>query len=827
MAGRVRLSITFLFLATAAGSACTSSSEDESTTESDAVVTGGPYFEIHALGDRCVDAGSVNSDGVGDLVIRPCTGATSQIFRFSEVDATHDVVIASYTSSRCIAMAGSAVAGRRLTLRPCALTAAQRFAWDGDALMAGTQTYGFERVSRDLVIEPLDADTRSGTPVVLGHRDLSDAEYWWLKPVGNATRPHSGFVTVHSDYELGIALRDGTWGTVIEAAPVNTDDIWLQSIATRQVLHAGVTLRGNRKRLFNGTRLVVPNDRVIPEGEYFMRLEDHARVTGLRIEGNDSGGGGVGVWGLMIGDPYTEPHTDAPYAIVDHVDISHWSETSIIVWGAHEGYWYDDELTQRRNRFECPLEPDRAEPRSKIVGNFIHHAKEYGVDVGAGGAALVTGNLMFRHRHDITASFHTSNRYLAYDNLFTGEVDDRVSAIFDVHGSCSIHYWDGGRAGDLFDVGWNSFLTTRSPTFSIRGTPCDHAAFHDNISTEDFGKDRVKVSTATSPEVTGDCIDPATEQEFVPGTPDTILLQSNNRASVKNPLRSCPRRNGLTASSCTSGDFGVGDFDGDGVDDLFFGSGATWWYSSGGNAEWRFLSRKNDLASNLRFGDLDADGRTDVIAFNGRDFEVSWAGASRWFPLNVAPASGFDGLRIDDIAVGQFDSRPGADLFISNGTTWRISSKGSGAWTTFGGLGFRTKQLRFGDFDGDHRTDVFAVVGNEWRIWNAGLSQVVVLGPAYVTNIDQLVVAGFQDTNKADVAYLQNTMFGGFWMVSRGGSTSPTSLRYSSDPLITLPIGQFDDLPGADVLHWNDDRWLVLSSSGTGADKTWSRQSMR
>jgi hypothetical protein len=39
---------------------------------------------------------------------------------------------------------------------------------------------------------------------------------------------------------------------------------------------------------------------------------------------------------------------------------------------------------------------------------------------------------------------------------------------------------------------------------------------------------------------------------------------------------------------------GVGDFDGDGADDLFLATGAAWYYSPAGRAEWRFLSSKKD-----------------------------------------------------------------------------------------------------------------------------------------------------------------------------------------------------------------------------------------
>ncbi len=36
------------------------------------------------------------------------------------------------------------------------------------------------------------------------------------------------------------------------------------------------------------------------------------------------------------------------------------------------------------------------------------------------------------------------------------------------------------------------------------------------------------------------------------------------------------------------GQYGVCDFDGDGKDNLFLASGATWWYSSGANVNWTF-----------------------------------------------------------------------------------------------------------------------------------------------------------------------------------------------------------------------------------------------
>src|SRR5262249_43144418 len=75
---------------------------------------------------------------------------------------------------------------------------------------------------------------------------------------------------------------------------------------------------------------------------------------------------------------------------------------------------------------------------------------------------------------------------------------------------------------------------------------------------------------------------------FVPGDDADILVgTANNVFDVPNPTSICPD----PSQTCSSGDFGVGDFDGDGVDDLFLGTGAGWWFSAGGKTEWRFLNR--------------------------------------------------------------------------------------------------------------------------------------------------------------------------------------------------------------------------------------------
>ena len=112
--------------------------------------------------------------------------------------------------------------------------------------------------------------------------------------------------------------------------------------------------------------------------------------------------------------------------------------------------------------------------------------------------------------------------------------------------------------------------------------------------------------------------------------------------------RHCDYRNHYSSPDPTN-DLAVGDFDGDGVDDIFVGTGVAWYFSSGGRAEWRFLNRMPERASELLFGDFDGDGRTDVMALHNGVIDVSWAGGSRWQSINVTAWS------LSDLAVGDFD----------------------------------------------------------------------------------------------------------------------------------------------------------------------------
>jgi hypothetical protein len=70
----------------------------------------------------------------------------------------------------------------------------------------------------------------------------------------------------------------------------------------------------------------------------------------------------------------------------------------------------------------------------------------------------------------------------------------------------------------------------------------------------------------------------------------------------------------------------VGDFDGDGRDDVFLANGTAWWYSSAGRTEWRFLLPSTLAVRDVRFGRFNRDARTDVLFGDGVNWWVSMGG---------------------------------------------------------------------------------------------------------------------------------------------------------------------------------------------------------
>ena len=274
------VTISLAFLAACAGSP----SDDEAQSSGADLSRGSPlgptladrayYFE--SLGSRCFDFGGQAYWALGGpVMIYTCNGTVAQQVRVKEIDLSHDVEL-RVEALYCIGVRGGQVAvGQPLELQACNGSPAQRFALDGDSVLMGYQASG--HVTREVVIEPENDASPNRTPLVVGTRDTSDAEYFRVQTVdGTDSVPTTGWTTVSSDAALRAALGIG-WGAVIEVS-----DAQPLALAATVTLPAGVTLRGYRKHRNVGALVTYKGPTA---DNAIVANADGTRITGLRFQG--------------------------------------------------------------------------------------------------------------------------------------------------------------------------------------------------------------------------------------------------------------------------------------------------------------------------------------------------------------------------------------------------------------------------------------------------------------------------------------------------------------------------------------------------------------
>lgn len=107
--------------------------------------------------------------------------------------------------------------------------------------------------------------------------------------------------------------------------------------------------------------------------------------------------------------------------------------------------------------------------------------------------------------------------------------------------------------------------------------------------------------------------------------------------------------------------------------------------------------------STLAVGDFDGDGADDLLKTTGSHWYVSWGGSTNF---EYRKKSSY---RVSQIKLADFDGNGTTDVFANNASSkksWDISYGASSRWTKINSSSYKTHQIKLGDFNGDGRADV-------------------------------------------------------------------------------------------------------------------------
>jgi hypothetical protein len=527
---------------------------------------------------------------------------------------------------------------------------------------------------------------------------------------------------------------------------------------------------------------------------------DHVRISGFRL------------YGPSMGQQRTD---EAGIRIMRCTDIRI-SNMEIAGWGG-EGVTVKDDVT------------DRISVASQVVvsDSYIHnnqhpsiagHALGYGVESGEGGIATVVHNVFDFNRHAIAAN-GLSDGYVASHNLvlkgggYHNGFANPTTHAFDAHGTGANGY--GGKAGRFFLFDGNAFQFHTDHAIRIRAEP-GLAIFTENVF----------------PHPT---IDGAIDGAIALHTPTHSQIRPDNRVGTD-----------------TFGQYGVCDFDGDGVDDLFLATGQSWWFSSAGEYHWSFLAEATEMLKDLRLGYFDGDQRCDVLAEQAGQWVV-WSGATR-----ARTGIGAYGVPLAEVAFGRFDpsvrdDRPGATRQTTHAFRrapdgqWFVTPLTGPDWEPVQSSSFPLGKLRFGDFTGDGVTDVLAVNGGRWSISEAARGSWHRLNDTLGDDVSGLFIANLDaddnidDVLKLDRSVVHTTNANEFvaklvWWRSKNGTQPWVKLKsysytftYTGFSDHVLPVygfaGRFGAAPGGGTLiidPFRRGQFFSPAEALVGASPEWS-----
>ena len=201
--------------------------------------------------------------------------------------------------------------------------------------------------------------------------------------------------------------------------------------------------------------------------------------------------------------------------------------------------------------------------------------------------------------------------------------------------------------------------------------------------------------------------------------------------------------------------FYIGDFNGDGKDEVVVYNSTNWameylgLLADDGSGGLRCVARYDDSMPGWQFqrndrfhvADFDGNGRDDLFVVNGTDWAYPYVGMLRSNGSSLTVVRRYDstlpGWQMrpgDQHLVGDFDGSGREDLWVFNGSDWSypylglLRSNGTSLSMArrFDGQlpGWQLRpndRLYVGDFDGDGRADLYVFNGEDWRTAQLGM----------------------------------------------------------------------------------------------------------
>lgn len=463
-----------------------------------------------------------------------------------------------------------------------------------------------------------------------------------------------------------------------------------------------------------------------------------------------------------------------------------------------------------------------------ISHNHIHHnqresvggSQGYGVKLAGDARALIRANVFDYVRHAVAGTGEAGQAYEAAYN-FAGS--HATSTTFDIHGACEGGHSTpsasglrcddpGGQlAGSFVRIYHNIVLQDSHPAVNIRGRTAGRSVVQGNYFAHDSEQNAVLQREIHCNNVDCSLTYLTTLDEYSNLRVSGNILQfrfAGRWVSWGAESSWFP----ISKEARASTEVAVGDFDGDGVDDLFRATGSEWLVSGAGRDEWTHLNYSSNHLEHLAFRDFDGNGMTDVFKSHAGQWKVSLEGWKRWRRLNTSRRP------LHELRFGHFNDNDTTDVIrfdpphcriwdrhghgcVAYATRAEISFEGTDKWEplwTYSGR-VRSSDVAVGDFDGDGIDDLLHTTGSGWYVsWDGRSDFSFCKRSRYRASAFR--VADFDGDGRSDV--LANGSSGsGVWNISHAAFGSWEKHNASSFDVRDLEVGDFDGDGRADLLR--------------------------